>query len=152
MSGTNNALESNVEMMIKQNIKLNIGFGGKLHTQYLYKVGKGLLPVNGEPFDFWYMTKEMKLFCFDCKQSKRNRINIDKKELKQHKNLTYVNNLNDNCFGFFLIHWIHSNKYKIITVEETNDILKTRKSFKESDGKLIKFENLFILRKDNFYE
>lgn len=134
----NNYLENQVNKLIDYINDNELGFGWKNHPNRNFK---GTY-IKGEPFDYCVFTKTKNLV-FDAKETIKNVLNLQTKDIKQVYNLMKC--YNSGCDAFLLIYFISDKKLLRCDVKDIFDILSDRRYIKQSD--CIKFDYKEIIEK-----
>lgn len=121
-----NVLENNIDKLIKYINENNLGFGWKNHPN---RTHEGTYK-QGECFDYVIINSNG-VFCFDAKETIKDRWVIKAKDIKQGANLEKVSTYGHDCF--FLIYFKQFKEIKKVPITIFNEILKTRKYIKSTD-------------------
>lgn len=117
-----NALEYNMNHIVKYLNKSGKGFGWKNHPNRNYD---GVY-INGEVFDY-VIFKETSVYLFDCKETNLDRWVIKEKDVKQAINLKQLAKLNISYDCFFLIYFKHMSLIRKLSIDKFCKILMNKK-------------------------
>lgn len=126
-----NDFEYQINKLVEYINKNKLGFAWKNHPHRLHD-GKY---IKGEPFDYIFLTKNIKCV-FDCKETHKENYNILEKDIKQAYNLLACL-ISPGVESFFLIYFYPYKTYRFLNIEKFFEILSQRKNIQFEDCKKI---------------
>lgn len=131
----NNYLETQINKLIDYINNNQLGLGWKNHPNRNFQ---GTY-ITGEVFDYVIFTKTKKLV-FDAKETEKDVLHLQSKDIKQIVNLMKC--YNTGIEAFLLIYFSTYNKLMRCDVKNVLNILSSRKHIKQSDCDIFDYKEI----------